>query len=359
MIQMHDCMPLDLNIRRLDDGDGIEATMMRHNACWHKACRVKFSQTKLERLERKLTDAKNARVKSLPMQTRCSHESVELDEDRCFFYDEPASSACLHSASTYDIDRKVRKCALELEDTFLLSKLAPGDMISLEEKYHGRCLVGLYNRARKARAMHVSEDHADLHGIAFAELVAYIEDFQMEGVFAPVFKLADLAHLYKLRLEQLRVAIEGRVHTSRLKLRLHSVFPDLRVHLQGRNVMLSFNDDIGDALKKACYHDSDNDAMHLAQAAKVVRKEMFSQAFPFNGIFTDEYLQNAVPQSLLALVNMILEGPNIKHQTQLFTAPTTKASHSISQLLMLNTHELQIPFLFVTALSVKHLLQFM
>ena len=62
---MHDCMPLDLNIRRLDDGDGIEATIMRHNACWHKACRVKFNQTKLERLERKLTDAKNARVKSL------------------------------------------------------------------------------------------------------------------------------------------------------------------------------------------------------------------------------------------------------------------------------------------------------
>ena len=26
----------------------------------------------------------------------------------------------------------------------------------------------------------MSEDHADLHGIAFAELVAYIEDFQME-----------------------------------------------------------------------------------------------------------------------------------------------------------------------------------
>ena len=250
----------------------------------------------------------------------------------------------------------------ELEDTFLLSKLALGDMIALEAKYHGRCLVGLYNRARKARTMHVSEDHADLHGIAFAELMAYTEDFQMEEGVAPIFKLADLAHLYKLRLEQLGVAIEGRVHTSRLKLRLLSVYPDLRAHLQRRNVMLSFNDDIGDALKKACYHDSDNDDMHLAQAAKVVRKEMFSQAFPFNGTFTDEYLQTAVPRLLLALVNMILEGPNIKHQTQLFTAPTTKASHSISQLLMFNSvKHTRAPnsFLFVTALSVKHLLQFM
>ena len=98
--------------------------------------------------------------------------------------------------------------------------------------------------------------------------------------------------------------------------------------------MLSFNDDIGDALKKACYHDSDNDAMHLAQAAKVVRKEIFGQAFPFNGTFIDKYLQSAVPQSLLALVNMILEGPNIKHQTKLVNI---KASHSISQLLMFNS----------------------
>ena len=63
--------------------------------------------------------------------------------------------------------------------------------------------------------MHESDD-ADLHGIAFAELVAYMEDLQMEEGVVPVFKLADLAHLYKLRLEQLGVVIDGRVHSSRL-----------------------------------------------------------------------------------------------------------------------------------------------
>ena len=81
-------------------------------------------------------------------------------------------------------------------------------MIALEPKYHGRCLVGLYNRARKARAMHVSEDHADLHGTAFG----IHRDFWMEEGVAPVFKLADLAHLYKLRLEQLGVACKKNPH---------------------------------------------------------------------------------------------------------------------------------------------------
>ena len=32
------CMPLDIDIKWLDDVDGIEATMMRHHSCWHKAC---------------------------------------------------------------------------------------------------------------------------------------------------------------------------------------------------------------------------------------------------------------------------------------------------------------------------------
>ena len=58
--QMHDCVPLDIDI---------------NSACWHKACQVKFSQTKLECLEKKLSE----RVKSVPMQTRSSKESVMLD----------------------------------------------------------------------------------------------------------------------------------------------------------------------------------------------------------------------------------------------------------------------------------------
>jgi len=73
-------------------------------------------------------------------------------------------------------------------------------------------------------------------------------------------------------LEQLEVAIVGRVHTSRLKERLISVFPDLGAHPQKRHVMLSFNSDIGDAVKKACYHGSDNDAINLERAAKIVKK---------------------------------------------------------------------------------------
>jgi len=35
-----------------------------------------------------------------------------------------------------------------LNDNITLAKLEPGDMIALEAKYHWKCLVNLYNRAR-------------------------------------------------------------------------------------------------------------------------------------------------------------------------------------------------------------------
>ena len=69
--------------------------------------------------------------------------------------------------------------------------------------------------------------------------------------------------------------------------------------------MLSLDDDIGGALKKACSHDRDEDAMHLVRAAKVVRREMFKHTFSFDGWFTAKCQESVIPHSLLALIKMI------------------------------------------------------
>ncbi len=46
-------MPINVDITELNDGEGgMEATLMRHHASWHKTCRLKYSQIKLERLEK-------------------------------------------------------------------------------------------------------------------------------------------------------------------------------------------------------------------------------------------------------------------------------------------------------------------
>ena len=64
-----------------------------------------------------------------------------------------------------------------LEDMELLVKLSTADMVALEAKYHTKCLVGLYNRARKAKEGFKDTDERKVaSGIAFAELVMYIEE---------------------------------------------------------------------------------------------------------------------------------------------------------------------------------------
>ena len=36
-------MSMDTDTERLDDGNGIKATMMMYHASWHKTCRLKFN----------------------------------------------------------------------------------------------------------------------------------------------------------------------------------------------------------------------------------------------------------------------------------------------------------------------------
>ena len=127
-------------------------------------------------------------------------------------------------------------------------------------------------------------------------------------------------------------SVEGQINTSRLKERLLSVLPDLQTHSQGKCIILTFDEDIGSALWKA--FNIDDDAMHLARAAQIVRKEMLQNLF--DGSFKPSCEQDVIPPSLMALVRMILDGPNIKHQSEV-AATTTRAALSISQLLMFNS----------------------
>ena len=115
------------------------------------------------------------------------------------------------------------------------------------------------------------------HGIAFAGLISYIEESRMDSLVVPVFKLTDLANMYNNRLEQLRNDVEGRVHSTRLKERILAYFPDMEAHKQGREVVLVCNKDVGSAIRNACERDVDNDAVHLANAANIVRRDMFKR----------------------------------------------------------------------------------
>ncbi len=308
------CLPLTLKLSRLDEGQGIEATFRLCKAKWHDSCRLLFNKTKLQRAEkRKMPQESNPELRSWKF-TRLSGEHKHDSKETCFFCGKSAARDVLRNASTLEVDIYVRQCALKLQDKPLLAKLSAGDLIAQEAKYHARCLASLYNIARDTKVPESSADDVN-HGIAFAGLVSYIEEVRIDSLIAPVFKLVDLVNLYHTRLEQLGTNITGRIHSTKLKNRILSYFPDMNARTQGCDVDLICNEDVGVALRKAREHDTDNDAVHLARAAEIVRRDMLKMKNHFSGSFDAQCQEKSVPVSLLALISMVLCGTNITTQT--------------------------------------------
>ena len=125
-------------------------------------------------------------------------------------------------------------------------------------------------------------------------------------------KLAtDLTNLYSNRLRQLGTDITGRVHSTRLKNRILGYFADLEAHKQGREIVPVFNKDIGQALKKACEQDADDDAVQLPRPAIILPRDMFKMKAVFNNSFHSKCMGRSVPTSRLTLDGMVLNCPSI------------------------------------------------
>ena len=230
----------------------------------------------------------------------------------------------------------MRQCALDLHDTILLAKLSAGDLISQEAVYHNKCLVSLYNRAKRSTPHTLDNNANDEHlfsGIALAELLSYIEDLRVSSNIH-VLKLSDLTQLYTKRLEQLGCELKGRIHSTDLKNRILANLPELQAYKQGRDVLLAFNEDIGNALKIVSERDCDDEAVILSKAAKIVRRDMGNWKYIFDGSFEPKCQKQSIPASLLCLVSMIIRGSNIETNSK--DVSETQTALTIAQLLQYN-----------------------
>lgn len=98
-------------------------------------------------------------------------------------------------------------------------------------------------------------------------------------------------------------------NSAHLRDKLLENFPHMRSH-DGCDVTLVFEDDIGTALFKACSKDFHQDAIvSLGLQNLYIMRFM---VIDLNGSFqfSPHSNDNAVPNTLLALVSMILEGPS-------------------------------------------------
>ena len=144
--------------------------------------------------------------------------------------------------------------ATQLQDKGLLALMAGGDLVSIEAKYHLKCLVAFRNRFRSLNIDTQKEPCnavAILQARVFAELVSYIENKVEAGSY--VFKLSETHALYEDRLSVL--GLQKTINKSRLKrqILLHFVAEcqECQEQSDGRNTLLVFNEGLQKNLKSA------------------------------------------------------------------------------------------------------------
>ena len=186
----------------------------------------------------------------------------------------PGEKSPLHAVHSFRLDQRVRRCARILDDSLLHAKLQCGDMIAQDAMYHRGCLSNLYRNASSVQLEgHYTDQERRLHGIAFSELISFIEETVTSSQDRiPIFKLSDLRKLYCRHLEHLGILLETRVHSTRLKNRTLSQFEDMSAHKEGKEVILMFNRDIGEAVSSAASINYDDEGFILAKAACILRR---------------------------------------------------------------------------------------
>ena len=303
-------MPIPFNPARLDEGEGIEATLIRNKARYHNSCRLLFNNTKLIRAQKRTVTTSTSGTEDIRGKRQRTSEPPKI---QCFLCEEEDVISNLRRAMTMQLNERLNQCARTLNNGKLLAKLSAGDVVAQELKYHPRCLTDLYNSERAHRNAIKQEENCsgkEVYPVAFSELVIYIMDSKVTGTeTAPViFRLADLASLYKRRLQQLGVE-SPEVNSTRLKEQLLSRIPELEAHKEGRDVLLAFRKDVSTILSDASKY---SEAIHLAKAADIIRKEMLAHKNKFSREFQEGIGEEAVPQALLQFVCSIEHGVDIK-----------------------------------------------
>ena len=108
-------LPIPLDIRRLDNGNGIENTLKTKSAKYHNLCRIKFNNTKLERVQKRKTSSLpsgSSPTCSSPKFLRSTSRSKDQQEPSvklhiCFICEKESLLTALRQAMTRKLNRRI------------------------------------------------------------------------------------------------------------------------------------------------------------------------------------------------------------------------------------------------------------
>jgi len=302
--------------------------LVTHQVKWHKSCHLKFNDTKLQRARKRESNEKIGNGTAIK-RSRLQRQS--LDKTKCIFCSN--NDGHLHEFRTFDADDNVRRMAIDLQDTALITRIDGGDLTALEAKYHLSCLTALRNRHRsflRQKSSSSNGEEGKIEARAFVELITYVENSIESGTFC--FKFSLLRQIYANRLHDL--GIDKEINKVRFKDKVLNYFTNAQEQNDGKNVILVFEQGMQQLLKTSAECSNyQEDALTLMKAAKIVRNEIFSSSeFMFNGSFPHGCQQQSVPKSLSLLINLLLKGGDIMDQDSTDSQPCL----TVAQLIVFN-----------------------
>ena len=236
-------------------------------------------------------------------------------QDLYLFCDDDSKSEHLHDFTTFNSDVSVNVRATQMSDTNLLGKLAGGDLMVLEAKYHFTCLTKYRNQywshirsGASLNNLHVNTAQKRAKAMALANIVSFIENSLKEGVY--VFTLSEVHKTYQDCL--LNLGVDVQINKSRLKTELLEHFQNLAIQEQfdGRSCLLVFPDGMHEVLQATKLQSNyKSETLQIAEIAKNIREDIFAHgSFKFSGSFPRNCQNTSVPYNLKLLIAMILDG---------------------------------------------------
>ena len=195
----------------------------------------------------------------------------------------------------------------------------------------------------RAESATQSESEHSFNPLVVAELAAYIVESKR------VFPLNELKVLYTTKMKDLgRIVDPKSIHSTRFKEKLLKIEPEIieASERRGRASMLCSKETAGTAIEtelKSQNEVGDNEARMIVQTALFLCKQILFEQKPFDGHFYPDCLRSPIPESLLAFMNVVLQGPTGTRQNDVnnnepdLNQQRSRVACTLSQLMIFNT----------------------
>ena len=115
--------------------------------------------------------------------------------------------------------------------------------------------------------------------------------------------------------------------------------PNLVAYKSGRDIFISFPEDVGTILQNTYTEDSDDEGTYLTKTANIIIREILNSTVSFEGHFDENCQATSVPKALVTLLSMIMNGSQLTLENEHDNVYNQQACLSVAQLLVFNTYK--------------------